>query len=69
MKAVWAKNFRQEKNITLAFLLDLGQKEAFDMKIAGASLYRVYADGQFLSFGPQRAAKGYARTMNLAGKA
>lgn len=65
MKAIWAKNLQTEKNLTLAFSLDFGAKERFTAKIAGASLYRVYLDGGFLAFGPQRAAKGYARYENI----
>ena len=65
MKAVWAKNLQTEKNLTVAFLLDLGAKERFTAKLAGASLYRVYLDGEFVGFGPQRAAKGYARYENI----
>ncbi len=70
MKSVWAKNLLTEKNTTLAFSLDLNSKEAFKMKIAGASCYRIYLDGQFVGFGPQRAAKGYARVeeLSLCGK-
>ena len=66
MKAIWAKGLKEEKNITLAFSLDLGAKERFTMKLAAASLYRVYVDGEFVAFGPQRAAKGYARVENFS---
>ncbi len=69
MKAIWAKNIKTSMNTTLAFSLDFGQKERFEMKIVGASLYRIYADGKFLRFGPQRAAKGYARESALTGNA
>lgn len=70
MKAIWAKNLSESKNITLAFVLDLQDKEHFEMDLAAASLYRVYLDGEFIAFGPQRAAKGYARSahFNLCGK-
>lgn len=66
MRGIWAKNFKTEMNTTLAFSLDLERKEAFSMKIAGASFYRIYVDGQFFGFGPQRAAKGYARAEKIA---
>ena len=66
MKTIWAKGLKEEKNITLAFSLDLGAKEGFTMKLAAASLYRVYVDGEFVAFGPQRAAKGYARVENFS---
>ncbi len=62
MKAIWAKNLRQEMNVTLAFSLTLDEKQSFSFTLAAASLYRVYVDGEFWGFGPQRAAKGYARS-------
>lgn len=61
MKAVWAKNLSESKNITLAFRLKFNSKKKFTMCLAAASFYRLYLDGQFIAFGPQRAAKGYAR--------
>ncbi len=61
MKAIWAKNLQNEMNVTLAFALDLGEKQRFSFTLAAASLYRVYVDGEFWGFGPQRAAKGFAR--------
>ncbi len=68
MKGIWAKNLSKEMNLTLAFSLDLGAKERFTLKLAAASLYRVYVDGVFTSFGPQRAAEGYARFENISAK-
>lgn len=61
MNGIWAKGLQTEKNLTLAFSLNLGAKKRFTAKIAGASLYRIYVDGKFTSFGPQRSAKGFAR--------
>ena len=70
MKAVWVKDLFEEKNVTLAFSLDLEKKENFALKLAAASCYRIYLDGKFIGFGPQRAAKGYARweEIRLMGK-
>lgn len=36
------------------------------LRIAAADFYKVYADGEFLGFGPARAAKGYARVDTYA---
>ena len=70
MKAIWAKNLKESKNTTLAFALDFGGEVSFKMDLAAASLYRLYLDGDFVAFGPQRAAKGYARksSFSLKGK-
>ncbi len=65
MKGIWAKNLGQEMNLTVAFSLDLAAKERFTLKLAAASLYRVYVDGAFVGFGPHRAAKGYARVEDI----
>ena len=62
MKGIWGKNLSEEMNLTLAFVLDLGEQKKGRMNVAGASCFRVYADGKLIGFGPQRAAHGYART-------
>ncbi len=61
MQAVWGKGLSEEMNVTLAFALDLGAKSRGVLTIAGASCYKLYADGRLVGFGPQRAAHGYAR--------
>ena len=35
--------------------------EGAEIRITAASFYQLYVDGQFVSFGPARTAKGYAR--------
>ena len=61
MNGIWAIGLSQEKNLTLAFTLDLGAKTQGELELAASSFYKVYVDGEFLAFGPQRAAHGYAR--------
>ena len=41
-------------NVTLGFALDFKQEQAFDLKIAAADCYKIYLDGEFFAFGPQR---------------
>ena len=65
MLGYWAKNLHNEKNITLGFFLDLGKKTEFSITLTAANAYRLYADGKFIGFGPQRAAHGYARLKKL----
>lgn len=62
MIAVWNEPLLNEKNITLAFRLILKEKLDFTIKLAAASCYKLYVDGKFVSFGPHRAALGYAKT-------
>lgn len=60
MKAIWA-DYENKMNTTVAFVLDLKKKTRATLNLAAASLYKVYLDGELFLFGPQRAAKGYAR--------
>ena len=61
MNGVWAKNVKGQKNVTLAFTLELEKKTECCLTLAAADCYKIYADGCFKAFGPQRAAHGYAR--------
>ena len=61
MEGIWGKGLQNEQNSTLAFVLSLPEKKRLSMRLAAASCYKVYVDGAFFAFGPQRAAHGYAR--------
>lgn len=61
MNGIWAAGLEREMNLTLAFSLDLEIETSCSLDLAAACFYKVYADGHFLAFGPQRAAHGYAR--------
>ena len=66
MKAIWAKGLSERINTTLAFRLDLGKSADIRLELAAASCYKIYSDGKFFAFGPQRAAHGYARLMKYS---
>lgn len=68
MKAIWA-NYENKMNTTLAFCLDLKETQNAKIRLAAGSLCKVYLDGAFAFFGPQRAAKGYAREITLSSNA
>ncbi len=68
MKGIWAKNLIERINTTLAFSYDFGKETEFDLKCVVASCYKIYVDGEFLAFGPQRSAHGYARIMEYKAK-
>lgn len=61
MEGVWGKGLQNERNDTLAFVLTLSEKKSLSVSLAAASCYKIYVDGEFFAFGPQRAAHGYAR--------
>ncbi len=59
-KPIWIAGAEEECNCFAVFLAEGDFKEAV-LRIAAFTFYRLYADGEFLSFGPARAAEGYAR--------
>ncbi len=59
MKFVWAGE-REKQNNRLSFELKL-EKDVDTLVLYGADFYRVYLDGKFVSYGPERTAAGYAR--------
>lgn len=66
-KPVWVKNYNEEKNIQLAFQKTFSVSED-DIKtgktlfrIAVNNHYRLFVNGKFVVYGPQRACKGYFR--------
>lgn len=65
MKGIWGKNLAGEKNVTLAFTLDLGARKKGVWKFAAADCCRLYTDGRPIAFGPQRAAHGFARVSEI----
>lgn len=69
MKAIWAKGLSERLNTTVAFTLDLKKDSDFTLKTAVASCYKIYLDGKFFAFGPQRAAHGFARLMQYSSRA
>ena len=60
---VWIKNKRLAKNLQCGFRCDFYAKEGvqYRLKITGATLYRVFLNGEFVGYGPARAGDGYIR--------
>lgn len=65
MKGIWGLGLSEEMNITLGFVLDIGERKKGTLRLAASSCYKLYADGRLLAFGPQRAAHGYARVAEI----
>lgn len=63
---VWPEGLQYEKNITVGFLTQFDQPVSGEatLRIAGASLYRIYLNGTFVGHGPARAGHGYYRVDN-----
>lgn len=51
--------------MTLGFVLDFGGLKKGVLKIAASSVYKVFADGELILYGPQRAAHGFARVTEV----
>lgn len=60
---VWAKGKEREMNESMGFFLQfpMPQNAAAVLTVTGASVYRVFLNGEFLAHGPARAAHGYYR--------
>ncbi|WP_423126711.1 hypothetical protein [Gaoshiqia sp. Z1-71] len=60
---VWAEGREQEMNLSLGFqgVFDAKEKQDIRLKITASTLYRVYLNGEFVGYGPARAAHGYFR--------
>ena len=61
MKAFWARQYREQKNHTLAFRYTLVPGEGTVLTLAAASLYRIFVNGKLAAYGPARAAHGWSR--------
>lgn len=62
-KPIWIKNKRLAKNLQCGFRCDFYAQEnaEYRLKITGATLYRVFLNGEFVGYGPARAGYGYIR--------
>ena len=64
MKFIWAEGKGNQKNVTLAFCYKQAKKGDI-LRLAAGDFYRVFLNGQFLSFGPSRTAAGYSRLREI----
>lgn len=64
MKLIWAKEKTHCKNITLAFCY-FRAKKGDCIRLAAGDFYRVFVNGNFLSYGPSRTAAGYSRVRDI----
>ncbi len=70
MYGIWGKGLSNEKNITLAFRLDLQKECDCTVRVSAAAHYKLYADGKLCFFGPERTASNRIsiKTLALTGK-
>ena len=61
MKAIWAEDYRRQKNHTLAFRCSFAPEKGTVLHITAASLYRIMINGELIGYGPARGPHGYAR--------
>lgn len=60
MRTVWAKNKLNEFNTRLFFQIKL--KRAEKIILIASDFYRLFVNGEFMGYGPAKAAENYART-------
>ena len=60
---VWVKGRETEKNLTLGFrgVFQVKKNPNYKLKITASTLYKVFLNGEFLGYGPARAAHGFFR--------
>lgn len=62
-KPIWVKNKRTVKNLqagfTSCFVCDVDKE--YSIKLSASTQYKLYLNGEFISYGPARAAHGYMR--------
>ena len=68
MKFVWGGD-RLAQNVQLVFSIRL-EKDCDTLAVCAVDSYQIFADGEFLCYGPERTAAGYVRRklVNVAGK-
>ncbi len=65
MQARWAEN-QFERNTELCFVCRIEKCEDAELVFIAKDVYNLYINGQFIQYGPARAAKGYAREERVA---
>ena len=65
MKACWAKN-QNQRNTELCFVCELERVASAEVVFIARDVYNLYINGEFVQYGPARAAKGYAREERVA---
>jgi len=60
---VWAQGREKEMNLALGFrgVFQANEIQDYTLKITASTLYRVFLNGEFIGYGPARAAHGYFR--------
>jgi alpha-L-rhamnosidase len=60
---VWAEGRETEMNLNLGFhgVFQAGENQEVKLRITASTLYRVFLNGEFVGYGPARAAHGYFR--------
>ena len=64
MQARWAEG-KNARNTELCFTCTVGKLAGATMRFIAKDIYNVFINGEFIQYGPARAAKGYARVEKL----
>ena len=60
-KPIWLEGMEHTKNLFVSFEVDVDSLDGSEIHICASFFYRLFVNGNFLSFGPARSAKGYTR--------
>jgi alpha-L-rhamnosidase len=63
-KPIWPRGREKEMNLFVGFraVFEGSREQEVCLRVAGATLYRIYLNGAFLAWGPARGPHGYFRT-------
>lgn len=61
---VWGK-ISEEKNVRLSFKLDI-KKSCDTLVVYAVDFFRVFVDGKFVAYGPERAPSGYTKAKTIS---
>lgn len=64
--SVWERATRNEMNYELSFKTVIGKHSNTFFKVASSCNYRLWVNGNFVAFGPARAAKGYFKVDKIS---
>lgn len=60
---IWLKNKREVPNLQAGFRCDFyaDKEKLYQLRITGATFYRIFLNGRFIGYGPARAGYGYVK--------
>jgi alpha-L-rhamnosidase len=65
-KPLWGEGLEGQMNVVLFFVCSFSGCEAKKLVLAGNNFFRVFLNGSFIAYGPERAAHGYNKVETIS---